>query len=86
MLTGALGPGVPVVTLVTRETIDEQTLATVVKGWLRTLAELPWKGKFPVDTASAAAMFALTVEAAEEVSDGMAGGPRLAPSPLVLEG
>ena len=41
MLTGALEPGVPVVTLVTRETIDEQTLATVVKGWLRTLAELP---------------------------------------------
>lgn len=86
MLTGALAPAVPVLTLVTRETIEEHTLATVVKGWLKTLAELPWKGKFPVDTASAAAMFAFTVEAAAEVRDGIAGGPRVAPSPLVLDG
>ena len=76
----------PVLTLVTRETIEEHTLATVVKGWLKTLAELPWKVKFPVDTASAAAMFAFTVVAAAEERDGIAGGPRLDPSPLVLDG
>ena len=50
------------------------------------LAELPWKGKLPVDTASAAAMFAFTVEAAAELRDGIAGGPRFDPSPLVLDG
>jgi len=83
---GALKPGVPVLTLVTRETIEEHTLATVVKGWLKTLAELPWKGKFPVDTASAAAMFEFTVETAADVRDGIAGGPRVAPSPLVFDG
>ena len=86
IFTGALEPGVPVLTLVTRETIEEHTLATVVKGWLKTLAELPWKVKFPVDTASAAAMFALTVEAAADVRDGIAGGPRVAPSPLFFDG
>ena len=76
----------PALTLVTRETIEEHTLATVVKGWLKTLAELRWKDKFPVDTASAAAMFALTVGAAADVRDGIAGGPRVAPSPLLLDG
>jgi len=86
IFTGALEPGVLELTLVTRETIEEHTLATVVKGWLNTLAELPWKGKFPVDTASAAARFALTVEAAADVRDGIVGGPRVAPSPLFLDG
>ena len=86
LFNGALEPGVPVLTLVTRETIEEHTLATVVKGWLKTLAELRWKDKFPVDTASAAAMFALTVGAAVDVRDGIAGGPRVAPSPLFLDG
>ena len=84
--TAALAPGVPVVTLVTKETIEEQTLATVVSGWLRTFEELPWKVKLPVETASAAAMLAFTVDAAAELSGGMAGGPRLDPSPLDLVG
>lgn len=86
VFTAALAPGVPVVTLVTNETIEEQTLATVVSGWLRTFEELPWKVKLPVETASAAAMLAFTVDAAAELSGGMAGGPRLDPSPLVLVG
>ena len=65
----------PVLTLVTRETMEEQTLATVVKGCFSTSVPVPWKGREAADLASAAAVEAFIVAVVVGKMAGMEGGP-----------
>ena len=78
-LSGALPlavlPMKPVLTLVTRDTMEEQTLATVVRGCFRTSVPVPWKGREAADIASEAAEEALIVAVVVCAMADIKGGP-----------
>jgi hypothetical protein len=63
---------VVVITLVTNETMEEQTLAIVVKGWLRTSVAVPWNGRFDAETASTAEELA-SISLNPELREGIGG-------------
>ena len=62
-------------TLVTSDTMEEQTLATVVRGCFSTSVPVPWKGREAADIASAAAVEALIVAIVDDAMAGIKGGP-----------
>jgi hypothetical protein len=72
------------ITLVSRDTMEEQTLATVASGWLRTSTVVPWNGMLAARMEFA--VVALIVRAAVEVMEGIGVGALSGPAPSSFEG